>query len=266
MRYNVFMTWALKRQMLYVLILIILAGGLGLLFFFSYFTKPPTCFDGKLNGKEDGIDCGGSCKLACYFKVDEISILWARAFLVVPGRYNAVAYIENHNGSAAVEKIKYRFRFADKDNIYIGKREGETFIPPGGKFAIFEPAIGVGNSMPVYTTFEFSEVPRWSQVPQEKIRELKVAVSDINLQNEQATPILLATIKNNSLFRIPAVNVIAILYGSDGNALSASRTYLKELRSEEEKIVTFTWPEPFSEEAMVKEIIPMFDIFGAKLE
>src|SRR3989344_4669364 len=260
------MTWALHRQIFYIGIILLVLFSFGFFVIFPYFNRSPTCTDLKQNGNESGVDCGGSCLKACVREVDEISILWSRSFRVVPGRYNALAYLENKNKNVAVNKVRYRFRFADKDNIYIGKKEGETYIPPGGKFAIFEPAINVGNSIPVYTTFEFSEVPRWSQVPQEKIRELKVAVSDINLQNEQATPILLATIKNNSLFRIPAVNVIAILYGSDGNALSASRTYLEELRSEEEKIVTFTWPEPFSEEAMVKEIIPMFDIFGAKLE
>ena len=73
--------------------------------------------------------------------MDEVSVIWTRAFKVISGRYNAVAYLENHNKNAAIYRIKYKFRFSDKDNIYIGKREGETFIPSSGKFAIFEAKI-----------------------------------------------------------------------------------------------------------------------------
>ena len=99
----------------------------------------------------------------------------------VPGRYNAVAYLVNHNKNAAIQKINYRFRFADANNVYIGKREGSTFIPPGGNFVVFEPGIDIGNSIPVYVTFEFTETPIWLQVSQEKIDQLKVFVSNIQL-------------------------------------------------------------------------------------
>ena len=229
-------------------------------------TKLPTCFDAKQNGDETGVDCGGSCVLACVFQVDKISIFWARAFQVVPGRYNAVAYLENHNTNTAVYKLKYRFRFADKNNIYIGKREGETYIPPSGKFAVFEPAIDVGNSVPVYTTFEFTETPVWVQVPIEKINQLKVLISNINLKNEDTAPMLSATIKNDSLFIIPEVNIVVILYDQIGNAVSTSRTFLDQLKAEESKEINFTWPEPFSRKIVAKEIIPIFNIFSVKLK
>ena len=260
------MTWGLKRQIFYVFIVIAFLGVFGYLIARPYLNKPPTCADGKQNGTELGVDCGGGCLRACYFQTDEISILWSRAFRVVPGRYNAVAYLENHNANTAVEKIKYRFRFADKDNLYIGKREGETTIPPAGKFAVFEPAIGIGNSIPVYTTFEFTEVPKWSQVSEEKVKQLRILVSDILLENPDTSPALSARIKNDSLFTIPEVNVIAILYDKSGNALSASRAYLGRLSGEEERNVSFTWPEPIGGEVIAKEVIPIWNIFQAKLE
>jgi hypothetical protein len=228
--------------------------------------KPPSCFDNRQNGDEVGIDCGGSCPGACYFQVDEVSVLWARAFRVVPGRYNAVAYLENHNANAAVEKIKYRFRFADKDNVYIGKRDGETTVPPGRKFAVFEPAVDIGNSIPVYTTFEFTEVPVWSQVSEEKVNQLKILISDIHLENETTSPTLSAKIKNSSLFSIPEIKVVSILYDKLGNALMASSTYLDELRGEEEATVEFTWPEGTDQEVVATEIIPIFNIAKAKLK
>jgi hypothetical protein len=260
------MTWALRRQIFYVGILLGFFVVLGFLISYPYFHMAPTCFDNKQNGNETGIDCGGSCALSCAAELDKISVLWSRAFRVVPGRYNAVAYLENKNENTAVKKIHYQFRFADKDNIYIGKREGDTFIPPAGRFAVFAPAIGVGNSIPVYTTFEFTEEPVWRQVSPEQVSQLKVFASNIQLTDEATSPKLSATIKNNSLFIIPDVSVVAILYDALHNAVSVSQTHIDVLSGEEAVQVNFTWPEPISSPVVFKEIIPIYDIFSVKLK
>ena len=260
------MTWAFKRQILYVFILIGFFLVFGFLIILPKLNQSSTCVDFKQNGNEAGVDCGGSCAKACSFQADAVSILWARAFRVIPGRYNAVAYLENHNKNIAVHKINYRFRFADKDNLYIGKREGSSFIPPSGKFAIFEPAIDFGYSIPVYTTFEFTQNPEWVQVSQQKINQIKLLVSDINLSGADTSPVLSATLKNNSLYTVSEVDVITILYDANRNAISASRTYLDELSGEEKKEISFTWREPFTSPIISKEIIPLFNIFLVKLK
>ena len=223
------------------------------------------CTDQKQNGDESGVDCGGSCAIACKAELDDISVLWSRAFQVVPGRYNAVAYLENQNENVAVQKINYRFRFADKDNVYIGKREGSTYVPPASRFAVFEPAIGIGNSIPVFTSFEFTEEPVWMQVSEEKVTQIKVLVSEISLETPDTLPHLSAKLKNNSLFVIPSLDVVAILYDASGNAVSASQTYIDRFFGEEERIINFTWPEPLPGEVIATEIIPLFDIFLARL-
>lgn len=260
------MTWAFKRQLLYLFTFLIAFFGFSYLIISPYLSKAPTCIDLKQNGDETGVDCGGSCPKACTFEVDQISILWSRAFEVIPGRYNAVAYLENHNKNTAIYKIKYKFRFADKDNIYIGKREGETYVPPSGKFAVFEPGVNLGNSVPVYTTFEFMEIPTWIQVPSEKVEQLKIFASDMKLEDEKTTPRLSGIITNNSLFKVPELNVVAILYNTAGNVVSASRTYIDVLDREQEREINFTWPQPFTEEVIAKEIIPIYNIFLVKLK
>src|SRR3989344_7605336 len=153
--------WAVKRQLFFIGVLVLFFLAAGFLIAYPYISKPPSCADGKQNGTETGVDCGGLCQRACLDQVDPLTILWARSFRVVAGRYNAVAYLENKNKTAAISKINYRFRFADKDNVFIGKREGSTYVPPAGRYAIFEPAIDVGNSVPLYTTFEFTQAPEW---------------------------------------------------------------------------------------------------------
>ncbi len=260
------MTWALKRQIFFIVILFFFLAGIAFLIIYPKLNKPPTCFDQKQNGTETGVDCGGMCQRACMAQVDKVSVLWARAFKVIPGRYNAVAYLENHNKSEAVNKVSYKFRFADEHNVYIGKREGTAFIPPSSKFAIFEPAVDVGNYVPVYTTFEFTEEPVWIQVSPEKINQLNVSVANVALVNPETSPLLSATIKNNSLFDIPEVNVVAILYDANHNAVSVSETYIDELSGEESKDVAFTWREPFLDKVISEEILPIYNIFQVKLK
>ncbi len=259
------MTWALKRKLLFIGLLAAFFLGFGFLVIYPHLNKLPSCTDGRQNGSEAGVDCGGSCARACTFEADRISILWSRAFPVVPERYSAVAYLENHNKDKMIRKIKYRFRFSDKDNIYIGKRDGETLVPAYGKFAVFEAGVDVGNSIPVYTAFEFTETPQWVNVPEEKIKQLKVSVSNIKLENQDTNPRLSATVRNYSLFTIPDIAFVALLYDEKGNAISVSRTYLKQLTGEENKNIYFTWPKPLSGRVVLKEIIPMYDIFLVKL-
>ena len=260
------MKWALKRQIFYLGILAVFLLVFGFLIISPYINERPSCSDNRRNGDELGIDCGGSCSKVCSFEVDQISILWSRSFKVIPGRYNAVAYLENHNKNSAIKRIKYKFRFSDENNIYIGKREGETFIPPSGKFAIFEAGIGVGHSIPVYTSFEFTETPVWDKISQDKLNQLKISVSDIKLENQDTKPHLSASITNNSLFIVPEISVVALLYDDRGNVVSTSSTYLDVLGREESKKINFTWPEPITENIVAKEIIPIYNIFLAKLK
>jgi len=260
------MDWALKRQIFYILILILFIAGFVFILIYPSLVKAPTCNDLKQNGNETGVDCGGSCVKACLSEAQDLSVLWTRVFKVLPGRYNTVAYFINHNKDLGIKKINYRFRFGDERNVYVGKREGSTVVPPSGNFAVFEPGIDIGNSIPVYVTFEFTETPTWLQVSQQKIDQLKIFVSNIEITNEKVSPRISATIKNNSLFTIPNVNVIIILYDALNNAISASRTYLDQLDPLQNTTINFTWPEPFSGTVAAKEIIPVYDFFSVKLQ
>ena len=260
------MTWALKRQILYIGILLLFLGLILLYFLWPYLNRPPTCTDGKQNGIETGIDCGGDCPIACTAEVDKLSVFWARSFEVVPGRYNAIAYVENQNENQVIQKIKYRFRFADENNLYIGQREGETFVPPAGKFAIFEGAISLGNSVPVFTTFEFTSTPVWVNVDKSLVDQLKLNISNMVFESQNNIPRLSAEIRNTSLFNIPDLRAVAVLYDEFGNVLNVSSTVLPMLYGESSDNVSFTWRSEMSKPVASSEIIPLFNIFNVKLK
>lgn len=236
------MSWASKRQFKYLLI--VLGVFLLLIFWIVYpmIFKEQTCFDGKLNQDETGIDCGGSCSQICSEDALSPIIVWSRAFPVTGSIYNLVAFIENPNKDAAIYKANYEFRVYNTENKLIGRREGSTFIPPNQQFAVFEPRFDLGESEIRSISFEF--IPPFAWHKKEPILNvLPVKVDRVVFENDFNLPSLKARVKNDSIYDIPAFDVIAILYDVDNNAVNVSKTQKEGLASNSSLSVSFTWPE-----------------------
>ena len=150
------MSWAGRRQFIYSFGFLIFILGLLTVLFYPIFYKAPSCMDGKKNGNESGVDCGGSCLQYCSDQVSSPIILWSRIFPVSGSKYNLISYIENQNINAGVPKIGYQFKVYDGNNVLITTREGVTFVEPNGRTAIFEPGLNMGNRVPRRTAFSFT--------------------------------------------------------------------------------------------------------------
>jgi hypothetical protein len=259
------LSWRAKRQLGYFSVL----AAAALIFVYHYFISPalnvgPSCFDGRQNGDEQGIDCGGSCSKLCSFQSNNILVKWARVLPVTSSIYNAVAYVENQNSGSAVREISYEFLVYDEAGIFITSRSGSTFIGPAGRFAVFEPAISVGNRVPAKTLFKFTEVPVWEKIDK-RWETFPIAVLNKNISNPASSPKLTADIANNSIYGLDNVGIISILYDADGIALAASRTVLDKLPGNSKSAVSFTWPAPFKGAVSSTDIFPDINPFASKL-
>jgi Mg-chelatase subunit ChlD len=235
------MNWSTRRQFLYLsatfAFLFVVIYGLFLAFWYT----PPTCTDGKKNGDEIGVDCGGSCTIVCPTQTIDPIVRWARTLRVAKGAYNSVALIENPNISSAVAGISYIFRIYDEDGILIAERKGVTFIPPNSVFAVFEGGISTGEKIPTRTTFEFTGPLVWTKQTAQNV----LSTSQKTLNNEDSSPRLDATITNTSFTSVDNSEAVAIVSSGDGNAIGVSRTFIDHLDAQAQKNVVFTWPEPF---------------------
>lgn len=257
------MSWSGRRQFFYSLGFLIFA--LGILFFAlsPIIFREPSCTDGKQNGSELGVDCGGSCQKYCPAQIADPIILWSRSFPVSGSVYNLIAYIENQNVGAAVYDVAYEFRVYDKEGKFIGRREGRTFIPPNQRFAIFEPHFDVGASIPQKVTFEFMGQIVW--LKKDPITsKLPIRIDRINYSTSSGSPRLSARVRNDSIFQSPAFDVFAILYDSTKNAIGASKTHLDGVARNGSMPVVFTWPKNFEEEPTTKDIFPVINPFAVK--
>ena len=254
------MSWATGRQFKYLTGLFAVIALIVFIIIYPIITKKATCFDGIQNGGEAGVDCGGLCNNFCSSEVSEPIILWSRAFPLTGNTYNLVALVENQNISAAIKEVSYEFKIYDVNNLLIGRKSGTTYIPPNKQFAIFEPRFDAGQNQIKSVSFEFLKPFNW--VKKESISNtLPIVVDRIIKGEDKNTPTLTARINNDSVYDIPAFDVIAILYDSNHNAINVSKTYKEGLQSSTSTPVFFTWPEAFTSEPVTQDVFIQINPF-----
>ena len=249
-------TWSRGRQFTYLsLVVAVVFVAVGFLLW-TYWPVP-SCFDGRQNAGEAGVDCGGSCARVCQNQAVPLKILWSRVFEVTAGVYTAVAMVENANLEAGVVVLPYSFRLMDESNLLVTFRQGETYANPGEKFIIVEGGIGTGEGRPARAFLEFGP-HAWQRPPAEA--PLLEAPSKI-LTNERPAR-LTVTVANRSIIDLPKVEVAAILSDPAGNVLGSGTTFVENLRREAERQAYFAWPEPFSERPALIDIYPRVNVFS----
>lgn len=254
------MSWAGRRQFYYSSGLLIFICGVLAFFLYPLIFKAPTCSDGKQNGTEMGVDCGGSCMRFCPAQVSDPIVLWSRVFPVTGSNYNLVAYIENQNINAGIQDINYEFRVYDTEGKYIGRREGHTYIPPNQRYAIFESHFDAGKNIPKNATFMFTGP--YNYIKKESITsKIPLRIDRIIYSEESGAPRLQARIYNDSIFYAPEFDVITILYDEDHNAIGVSKTHLDNLEKNQSSPIIFTWPVLFAKTPAVKDILPQINPF-----
>lgn len=254
------MSWASRRQSQYVFGLLAIVAIVVFLLALPTITKKPTCQDGKQNGGENGVDCGGSCQRICSADTTEPQIIWKRAFPVSGNVYNLVAFVENRNKEAAIADVSYEFRIYNSKNILIGRRVGNTFIPPNQQFAVFESRFDSGEDEIKSVDFSFTSPFIWMK-KKPTIQTLPVVVDNIVVGTDKNSPTLTAKINNDSIYDLPAFDVIAILYDADHNAINASKTYKAGLASNASAGLFFTWPQALTDTPVTHDILVLINPF-----
>ena len=223
---------------------------------FLLFYNPPTCFDGKQNGNESGTDCGGSCQLVCTTQAYDPVVLWERYFRVDEGLYNVLAYVENPNPTAEVVNAAYTFKLFNSESVLIGDRSGVITLGPKSVRPIIETGMETFKQVPTRVSFEFTQPFVFEK---KDPKDALVIIKDELIENEQTAPRVRATIQNISLQNLRDIDVIVIVYDVFDNVLGTSSTFVPTLLSEESEDIVFTWPQPFTEDVVRIEVIPVYD-------
>ncbi len=260
---NITRRWAFWRRVQYgtgfsIFLMLII----GVVYITSFYVSP-TCFDGRQNNQERGVDCGGGCPHICAFDVTPPTVKWARSFRITDGQYNAVAYIENNNLTAAAPEVLYTFSLHDSQGL-ITQRTGTTILPPDSVYPIFEARIDTYGRVPTQTFLTIDEISHWVHATKGRGQ---FDVQSRSLTNINERPRLEADIYNTALVEAREVEIIATIFDAQGNALTASRTFITNFEPRESRTAIFTWPEPISKTLrscdVPTDIIMAIDLSGS---
>lgn len=230
---------------------------LGVIFFvaFKFFYVAPTCFDGKQNQNEEGIDCGGPCELVCSFKTVDPIVKWKRIVELREGVYSVVVFIENPNINIEALNVPYQIKLYDKEGFLVSERVGEIYIPSNKQFPIFETNFQAGNRIPEKITFNFLN-KNFKWVEKQDI-ENGFAVVNTQFQEKNNSPRVTANIENNSTRDINNLELVVLLYDEENNLIHSSKTFFDKLKKDSTERVIFTWPNLFEKEVFKIDVIPV---------
>lgn len=246
------MSWSSRRKSLFgygFTLVVILLVGIPL---FNIFYVTPTCFDGKQNQNETGVDCGGKCARVCASAFLSPRIKWSQADKIGNGLYNLGAYIENPNLDGTASNVEYLFRLYDKDAHLIGERRGTVFLPAHKNTLVFESGLSTAQSIPGPVTFEFTKPIDWVKT---SFQNDGIIVSNKNFVSEDKSSYLTATLKNTTLSDYEAFYVYAVLYNELKNQVGFSRTKVDGMKRGVSTSVQFMWPNK-KDGVLTTEIIP----------
>lgn len=257
------MTWSERRKLAYGGgLFIVVASILGIILF--QLTKvTPTCFDNKKNGDELGVDCGGGCLQYCVNELAQPKVRWVRSFEISPGIVHVVAYIEHSYPRAAARKANYQFKLYDSKNSLITERKGTTMIGAMGRSAIVETLVQTGNSNVAVPRFSFTDPVSWEKIDP-AFSQVSIKTDRTFLEQFEGGTRLTATLENKSRFSFADMEVVAILYDTRDNAVTASKTVVSNLSALGTSVVYFTWPQKIDPKTIrYIEVIPRVNPFNA---
>ena len=255
------MLWRIRRQIFYTTVFLIIIFA-PVVIYLIIKQPPQSCFDGKQNQKELGIDCGGPCSNACDFEVASHVIEWQRIFESRPGEYYIAALVENPNTNFTAREFTYTFEVYDTNNKLLLTKTGKNKSNPRERFILFDSGINI-SSKPARVFLNITDVS-WEHTVAYSQPKLTVKNEELSLFG---SPRLTASIMNEEMNTFNTVEVSTIIFNEESNIIAVSQTQIKNLDEGERESIFFTWPQTFKEEPRIcidpVEVMLVFDRSGS---
>lgn len=213
------------------------------------FKGDPTCFDGKLNQGEVGVDCGGPCKpcvqKTTLEKLEIISVEWVHD---KDEYFDGLIRTKNPNEGYGAAKFRYRITFKDSAGNEVGQSQWEeNFALPREEKSLLVQGVRVSGTPYTAEAEIDQENVDWDQF-QGKERPVFI-VNNKRYQVSTGGELWFAkasgTLINKSAADFQEVLVKVILRDDREQLLAVNSQMINALRSEEERDYIITFPHGF---------------------
>lgn len=192
--------------------------------YYIWFRPAATCFDGKQNGNELGIDCGGSCP-SCEIKtLLPIEADWVKYF-PAENQTTIIAKISNINLRWAANPFSYILDIYGKDGSKIQSISNNSFIYSGEIKYVF--ALAETNSKNILNIkISFLNI-NWKQDVDFPKPDIQTRGIETMADQNSGGVIVSGFITNNNAFDLSKLVIIGLLSNSNGVQVNASKTELE---------------------------------------
>lgn len=253
----------LIRRVIVLIGFLIFFGLIGFLIYATFLKADPTCFDGKQNQDETGLDCGGSCTKQCAVTVEaEDLVIRETAFMPVgDGSYDVLAQVHNPNDIAGASSFTYTISLQDASGQVLSRQSGTSFILPQETKYLFEFHLAAASA-PTRAVIEFSGIV-WERFEgyTEKPRISVVRQSYARITSGPGYGAATGLVINESPYDFRSLSVKVVLRDAAGKPVALNMTTMQTMKSKEQRDFRLVWPSAFPGEAVSYEMLVDADVY-----
>jgi hypothetical protein len=219
------------KQIIILTVYGLIVVGIGFGFYHRQYA--PTCFDGKHNGQEEGIDCGTlACGIACSSPIQPVQVQSFESVKTPSGDYDLAIQLYNPNVEYGISSGIYSFDMGNPSDLV--NNDQIFYMLPGQTKHLVVPALP--------SEVKAVKIQRvdWQKVAGDSHVELISMNERYASGNNQTT--FETTIGNNSDFDFDAVDVVVIVRDTSGHIIATNSSLVKTLLSQMNRYVKFSWP------------------------
>ena len=223
------------KQIIYGIFYLIVIGFIGY-GGYNVASPAPSCFDNRLNGEEENIDCGGSCVSCSIKNLSDINVVEALVLDSSNQKSTIILRIENPNSNYGAENFKYKIIDPSSNETII---ESDSFIYPSEIKYIVHPGLSkfISDQIQVSITKEKS----WGSRSEFSLP--KVGTQSVTNSTDGTFMKTTGLVKNNETIDFPEITINALYYNQNNIIIGASRTVVFDVEPFEERRFDITHPD-----------------------
>jgi len=222
-----------KISLVYLLILLIIAGGIYLLI------KPklPSCSDGIQNQGEAGVDCGGPCPPCSWQLQKDLEVIFAQAIKTENNYLDLVAKIKNPNQNFGAKSFSYLFNLYDQKDELVFSKQGKSYILPQETRYIIEQKV-LADSEISRAELKITNI-NWQKLVD--YREPELLIRNSSFEQLENSSRVSGTLENRSNYDFDKIDIYAILFTRESKILGVGKMEIRTVLSKKNRYFEFNW-------------------------
>lgn len=257
--------WRKRRKSIFIYAVSIILLAFISIKVYPYLNPAPSCYDSKMNGDEFGVDCGGSCQLACHEQILIPEVKFSRAVKTEDNLYDVMAMIENKNLNISVadNMIDYEFSIYDKYGRLVSTVYSSSTLPIGQIFPVIIQNVPIklsdsSNYISKVICKIYFNTQNWNKVDSVFSNNFFSVNSKDFIQNNNNISQLTISLKNitksATFINVP---VRIILSDENNNVVAVNETILKNSKFSDSNNLYFSWRVPLDIENPKIDVYPI---------